>query len=635
MRRSALPFLLFVLALLTACGDGADRDIPTAPPTPTPTPTTPTTPTTPPPPPPTSAVLCPSGGELGLAVGEQVILRNQSSYCFNFAASSSVTEYLVGVQSVGEAGVAVRTINVSGQRVTTTAQQASGASGPAQAPEPAEATRLSPPFLANPEFQLLREHRAAHHARLDRWVEPLRDALLRKRVRVGVQRDAQRSPGPQSVVVTGEEEVGDQVEFRVRRGNSRNCEETASVDILGELRVKNERSMWFVDVENPAGGFTDEQLQEMADLFDDHIYDTETAYLGVENDKDGNGRVGILITQQINKDNGDEGPQTIGFVNPCDLVTRGELDGRIHTSNEGEFFYAIAPDPDGLAGRERDTDRLFDFLPLVIAHEFAHIIQFSHRFTQTGDLMALYMAEGQATLAEEIVGHSVLGYETGQNLPVSVAFDFEDLQPFPWYLNPWFDLVHYFGWPGGEEVTEDTPRVEGAPEECTWTEEGDDHPCGGRPLVYGVTWSFLRWAADQFGEELGGEPIFHQSLITNNTSGFDNLREILGRFGLLEDMLAQWAAAFYMDDRPGRSDPRHALASWNYFSAFDGLKTQAWLEPKGQGYADFTEEVKVRDPSIAYLLVGGSIAPQFSLKVEGAGGGTLGSDIQVWLVRTQ
>ena len=80
----------------------------------------------PPPPPPTSAVLCPPGAELGLAVGEQVILRNQSSYCFNCAASSSVTEYLVGVQSVGEAGVAVRTINVSGQRVTATAQQASG-----------------------------------------------------------------------------------------------------------------------------------------------------------------------------------------------------------------------------------------------------------------------------------------------------------------------------------------------------------------------------------------------------------------------------------------------------------------------------------------------------------------------------
>ena len=158
-------------------------------------------------------------------------------------------------------------------------------------------------------------------------------------------------------------------------------------------------------------------------------------------------------------------------------------------------------------------------------------------------------------------------------------------------------------------------------------------------MWYGVTWSFLRWAADQFGEDFGGEPVFHQSLINNNVAGFDNLREILGQFGPLEDLLAQWAAAFCMDDHPGRSDPRHVVASWDYYSALHGtperLKHQAWLEPHRKSYSDFTEEVKVRDPFTAYFLVGGSIAPQFSLKVEGAGGGTLGSDIQVWLVRTQ
>ena len=632
MRKPAPPFPVLLLAMLTACGDSSDRDIPTAPPAPTPT--TPTTPTTPPAPPP-SAVLCPPGGEVGLAVGEQVIVRNQSTYCFNFAASSSVTEYLLGVQSVGEAGVAIRTITVSGQRAAT-GQQVSAESAPAGAPPvPDEGTRLSPPIFTSPEFQLLREHRAAHRAGLTRWIEPARDALLFERDRHDVQRGAERSPGPQRVVVTGDEEVGDQVEFRVRRTNSRDCEETASANIVGELRAKSERSMWFLDVENPAGGFTDEQLQELAAVFDDHIYDTETSYLGVENDRDGNGRIGILITQQINKDNGEEGPQVLGFVNPCDLFARGEFDDRIHTSNEGEFFYSLAPDPEGSVGRRRDTDQHFAVLPLIIAHEFAHIIQFSHRFTQSGDLMADYMSEGQATIAEEIVGHSVLGNETGQNFGAAVAFDFDDVQPFPWYLNPWFDLVNYFGWPGGEEVDEDTPRIEGAPEECTWTDEGDDDPCRSRPLIYGVTWSFLRWAADQFGEELGGEPIFHQSVILNNTSGFDNLREILGQFGLLEDLLAQWAAAFWMDDRPGQSDPRHVVASWNYFNMESRLKTQAWLVPKRVAFDDFTQEVRVRDPSIAYFLVGGSITPQFSLKVEGAGGGTLGSDIQVWLVRTR
>ena len=309
---------------------------------------------------------------------------------------------------------------------------------------------------------------------------------------------------------------------------------------------------------------------------------------------------------------------------PCDFFTREETGAQndLHTSNEGEFVYAIAPDPDAIVGRAWDTDLMFDFLPVVIAHEFAHIIQFSSRFPpelESFEFMALFMAEGMATLGEEIVGHSIIGNAPGQNLDVAVALDLDDTQIFPWYSNPWLDLVFYFGWPGGE-VDDDTPRVEGAPQECTWTDEGEDDPCGSRPLWYGVTWSFLRWAADQFGEELGGEPALYQTLINNNVAGFDNLREILGQFGPLEHLLAQWAAAFYMDDRPGQSDPRHVVASWDYYSVLHGaprrLRPQAWLEPVRKSYGDFTEEIKVRDPSTAYFLVGGSVAPQYSLLVE-------------------
>ena len=82
---------------------------------------------------------------------------------------------------------------------------------------------------------------------------------------------------------------------------------------------------------------------------------------------------------------------------------------------------------------------------MVIAHEFAHVIQFSHRFTRTGPLMALYMSEGQATLAEKIVGYSILVNDVGQNLGVAVAFNFDETQSFPWYFNPWIDLAYYFG----------------------------------------------------------------------------------------------------------------------------------------------------------------------------------------------
>ncbi len=99
--------------------------------------------------------------------------------------------------------------------------------------------------------------------------------------------------------------------------------------------------------------------------------------------------------------------------------------------------------------------------------------------------------------------------------------------------------------------------------------------------------------------------------------------------------MTQWAAAFYMDDRTGRSDPRHTVSSWDYLSASDRLVTNAWLRPVRKSFSDFTQEISVRDPSTAFFLVGGSTTPQYSLKVEGSGGGNLGSDIQVWLVRTK
>ena len=595
--------------------------------------------TQPPPPPPPPQLLCPAGGELSLAVGEQVIVRDQSTYCFNFAPTGSVTEYLLGVQSVsegdGQGGVVVRNITVRGQRVTTAALQAAAQAAPPAPSDPGGALQLSPELLRHPGLQLLREHREAHGAMFARMLQPVRDTFVRQDIRSAAQR------GPARAIVTGAEEVGDQVEFRVRKGSASDCTQSASRTVLAELRVKNEKSMWFVDVENPAGGFTDAQLQELADLFDNHIHATETAHFGAVSDMDSNGRIGIVVTKQINVDNGD-GPQVLGFVNPCDFFTREETGAQndLHTSNEGEFFYAIAPDPDSTVGQAQDTDRLFDFLPVIIAHEFAHIIQFTYRFPQgveSFEFMALFMAEGMATLGEEIVGHSIIGNAPGQNLSIAVGLDFGDTQPYPWYANSWVDLVYYFGWPGGE-VDDNTPRVEGAPQECTWTDAGEDDPCGSRPLWYGVTWSFLRWAADQFGEQLGGEPALHQTLINNNVAGFDNLREILGQFGPLEDLLAQWAAAFYMDDRPGQSDPRHVVSSWDYYSALHGaerVKTQAWLEPLRKSYSDFTEEIKVIDPSTAYFLVGGSVAPQYSLKVERSGSGALGSDIQVWVVRTK
>ena len=558
---------------------------------------------------------------VSLDVGEQAIYH-KTNYCFDLGSSPDSAQYLLGIQSVGTSANTTRGVTVQGIAGPSAASPGrSAAAAPALqllTPEPAQ-------VLEDPLSQMNLRYRAGHTALMESLLEPVREPFIFR----GQPSAAQRAPA--RVVVDGTENVGDQKEFRVRR-LGRDCSDIGTGLVTAELRAKTASSMWWVDVDNPVGGFSTEQFEELGLFFDDYIYATEVAEYGPSTDMDDNDRIVIVMTKQINSDN-TENSQTIGFVNPCDFISRGDPPDLVHTSNEGEFFYAIAPDPDSVFGEAVNPESYLEFLPLVIAHEFTHIIQFGRRYVSTTaqELMDNYISEGQATLSEEIVGHAVFGNSAGQNLDVRMALNMDSLQVFPWYLNPWVDMVYYFGWPSDREA----PRVEGAPQECTWIARSDSHPCGGRPLWYGVTWSLLRWLSDQYGDALGGEAAFQSAIIDGDRAGFDNLSDVLVGTGEFNDLLAQWAAALYMDDRPGAVAPL-TMTSWDLLSVEETLLETAWLHPTSYEFVNFAEDVTIRDPSTAYFLVGGSGSSQsYTLRVSSSAGGDMSSTLQVWLVRTQ
>jgi hypothetical protein len=570
--------------------------------------------------------------DVELAVGEQVVFR-QPRHCLGLPTNGGAAQYLVGVQSTGRNGAATREVTVTGILSGAPTAVSSG-------PVAAKALNVLPRFNPLPEdfgensaSRLIQRHYQRHDALMADLIRPVRNAAVRNAAGAFAGTSPQRAPA--RVVVDGSEMVGDSVDLRVRRLGG-NCSAVFTDTVTAQLRVKTARSMWWVDVDNPADGFLDTDLQAMSVLFDDVIYATEVAEFGDVGDLDGNERIAILITKKINEDTTTEG-QLLGFVNPCDFFLRDDGRGLV-SSNEGEFFYTLAPDPNGEVGEVISVATLVDVLPSIIAHEFAHIIQFSRRaprlFTEPDlEFMAPFVAEGQATLAEEIVGHVVLANTTGQNLDGNVAFNFlPETQPFAWYFSAFVDLVQYFGWPDSPDL----PRIDGAPQECTWIDGGVSHPCGGRPLWYGVTWSFLRWASDLYGGALGGEAAFQTALIDGDLSGFDNLEEALSVAGqgTLEDHLARWAAALYMDGRPGAS-AENSMSSWDLFSVSQMVVETAWLHPVEYGFANFSETVTVRDPSTAYFLVGGPGNSSFTLRVSTPSGTDLPSDVQVWVVRTK
>ena len=103
-------------------------------------------------------------------------------------------------------------------------------------------------------------------------------------------------------------------------------------------------------------------------------------------------------------------------------------------------------------------------------------------------------------MGEEVVGHAMEGNMAGQNYGNVVAIDAGTVTGLTWYQKLFFnDLGQYFGW--DPTVAGEMTKVNNAPHQCTWLNSNPvsdgsdlDRPCMGGRQVYGVPWSFLRWA---------------------------------------------------------------------------------------------------------------------------------------------
>ncbi len=563
------------------------------------------------------------GTAVDLAVGGQLIVRDPSEFCLQVGGSASPSSYLVGAQSVSEAAGSVTPVTVS-------AAAAQGGDLLAlRTPAVPLASRLVTSgaalvnVLTTPEQQRWRLHRTA-------------EASLRAAERQLVSRMPARAPvpgGPPRIAtrqVGGGVEVGDTVTVNFPDISQPDfCSNTIPVTTV--VRAVGTKGIWLADVENPADGYTDDDFQQLSDEFDDHIYASDVAYFGPPTDFDNNGRVAIVTTKEVNKQK-----NVLGFVVSSDLFSTAQCAG----SNEGEFYYGRAPDPDGeyespapytLAAARKDAQ-------ILIAHEFTHVIQFGRRMQYPGaaTFQSIWEMEGQATLAQEVVGHDLNGRTTGQNYGPDIVFPAPGSSEITWYLSGFTDLALYFGYKSPTE------RVSTAPEQCSWLDlptKGNTGPCISGREVYGVPWLFLRWLSDQFGPSVaGGEAGVQKGLIDNTLAGYANVESVVGV--KIDTLLAQWAAALYTDDywAPGSDpNPRLGYESWNLRSIQEAIQPTARLTPRARAFSNFTDIVSVRGGSTAYFTIGGSETPATAIKLRDAAGQPIaaGGPMQLWIVRLQ
>lgn len=542
-----------------------------------------------------------------LATGDQQIILDPASFCLQFKASAASEAYLVGVQSLSETPS-----NLTATRLITSTGFASPGppGGPIPAPAPVQAPRTTP---LSPRGARWLAHRRAEATVLDENAQiisamPISGALPR------APRATAGFVGPGVV-------VGDTVRnLRVTTGGG-TCSTYNGITTV--VRAKGARSIWLEDVANPANGYTAADFDSLSKYMDNVIFDADTSYFGNPGDQDGNSRIVVIVTNQVNQ----RSASLLGFVTSCDFYARTVAP----TSNEGEFFYAKAPDPTGLYGSVYlRSDAILD-APFLIGHEFTHIIQFAVRLPLAGAVFTSWLLEGQATLAEEVVGHARTGLMPGQNYGFSVAFNNPPSTDIDWYSDGFVDLAVYFGF------LTSTTKVAQAPHECTWIgrqDEGNTGPCLSGREVYGVPWSIFRWVSDQFGPGYaGGERGLQKAIILNPSGGYGN---VAGTVGVsIDTLLAQWAAMLYVDDRVPSATPRLTLPSWNMLDVFNHLVASANLQPAEVGFSAFDQARNVRAGSTAYFRISGSGRPATAVRARSSTDTALPGTVNVWVVRLQ
>ncbi len=548
-----------------------------------------------------------------LAIGQMALLQTPSGYCLQFAATTTDEQYVFGVQSIAESSSSLSSVQV----VSDADDGVSAATPPATLPVAAPATD-SP----TEELPFALAWRAREAEAMRREIESLRD----------IPRPVTRPALAPPALIPGNVTVGTQVTLRYPDLDFNN---TCSnyIEIQGTVRFVSVSGIWVSDNANPTDGYNTADYQALGNKFETDIYSNQTRYFGLPDDADGNGRVVMVVTKEVNDD------QIGGIVPSANLVPRSTCPG----SNEGEYFFMFAADPTGVHQLGPvSLDTALGVAPAIIGHELVHNIHLSRRFAAEHAFWDSWSYEGQATLGEEVLGHALnTGRGPGQNYGWSIVRNTPVIADRAWYYDNIRPLFLYFGWSpasGYDPTAPGSTKRQNAPEACTWLDTpsgANAGSCSNRgSLVYGVTWSFLRWLSDHYGPTFpGGESEMHKRWIDGPLDGFASIEALVGQ--PIEELLAHWAASLYLDDRVSGLNRLLTLPSYNLVNIESNVVPEARLTPRARGFADFAQSLQVRGGSSAYFLVSGANRPSTAIRMRSATGGFLDPSVQVWVVRTR
>ncbi|MFL5607985.1 MAG: hypothetical protein ACJ8AD_16150 [Gemmatimonadaceae bacterium] len=363
------------------------------------------------------------------------------------------------------------------------------------------------------------------------------------------------------------------------------------------------------DVQNPRPGFSDADYARYAARFDTMVYPMDVGVFGEPTDIDNNGHIVLIFTRAVNALT-PAGSSTYvgGFTFSRDLfpLTATPRAEACATSNVGEYFYLLAPDPLGtINGNRRSTGFVDSNTTAVIAHEFQHLINASRRLyiTNAAAFEAKWLDEGLAHVAEELLFYRESGLAPRSNVTgavvqsagVKTAFSLDMAGNSSRYRSFLLAPAKSSPYAANDSLT-----------------------------TRGGAWSLLRYLADRKAATDGD--IFMR-LVNSADSGTANLQGVFGSD--LAGEVRDWAVSNAVDDMV-TTETALTQPSWNWHSVYPSNGTVYPLPiTTMQNGSSYTGTVTAGGAAYYKLGVAANASATFSLAQTGAG------NLQLVIVRTR
>ena len=426
--------------------------------------------------------------------------------------------------------------------------------------------------------------------------------------------------------------VGDQLTYRMRRviNNSGTYDEVNFRVVYSGTKL-----VILEDNASARAGQMDAEYVKLGEEFDQTMYDQLSEFgdpLVVDSALDNNGRMLAMFTPRVNnyQFNGQTN-QILGFVTICDFFERTVQ--TCASSNEAEAFYAIVPDP--AAGWTIANWRRL--MRGTLIHEAKHISSYAWRYFFDADIRFLeetWLEEATAQAASEIWARNMYARGVKQDLGWTDGPQCDYAPAGGACPDPAEGILHHYGFLYDHYAALESKSIL-------------DDPFGPLdPVIYGSSWSFVRYVADAFSSSEGA--LFGALNKVQNDRGVANIASKTGH--PFSELLGMFSLASTADNYPGASitDPKLRLPSWNSRDLFANMSANLssggqpayplpWpMIPRRVSFGGFNSVVtELRGGGwVAWELTGTQSGPQ-AMAIRSPTGGTAPPLIGMTILRIQ